>query len=205
MLSPIPDVVFSKLLGGLSPNPDGKSMNVIEALVNRNEGFARKKSFGDLRIMPSKKTMILGCVDPRVDPAEIFDLVPGEAAVIRNVGGRVDPSVLQTMGLLRSVVKARGSDVGLGWHLVVLHHTDCGIIDCHHHAPTLLAKQLGISVAELDGLAIDDPYKAVALDVDSLRANPKLPNGLAVSGIVYDTATGLVKVVVPEMLLQTAS
>ncbi|WP_428376215.1 carbonic anhydrase [Lichenicoccus sp.] len=178
-------------------------MNVIESLTNRNRSFAEGHAFEDLRIMPSKKTMILGCVDPRVDPAEIFDLAPGEAAVIRNVGGRVDPSVLLTMGLLRSVVKARGSDVGLGWHLVVLHHTDCGIIDCHHHAPALLAKQLGISVAELDEAAINNPHAAVALDVAALKANPNLPGGLAVSGIVYDVATGRVEVVVPETLLRS--
>jgi hypothetical protein len=49
------------------------------------------------------KTMIIGCVDPRVDPVDIFGLVPGEAAVIRNVGGRITPATLQTMAMLRIV------------------------------------------------------------------------------------------------------
>ena len=31
------------------------------------------------------KPLIIGCVDPRVDPADIFGLKAGEAAVIRNV------------------------------------------------------------------------------------------------------------------------
>ena len=177
-------------------------MDTLEKLIKGNAEFAEERFSPDLKIMPSRKTMILGCVDPRVDPGEVLGLEPGEAVVIRNVGGRVDPAVFQTMGLLRSVVQARGSDVGLGWHFVVLHHTDCGIIDCAHHAPALLARQLGVPTEELDPAAISDPYAAVKLDVAAMKANPKLPDGLAVSGLVYDVATGRVEVVVPETLLR---
>jgi hypothetical protein len=65
-----------------------------------------------LKIIPSLKTMIIGCVDPRVDPVEIFGLEPGEAAVIRNVGGRITPSTLQTMAMLRVVAKESGGEIG---------------------------------------------------------------------------------------------
>jgi carbonic anhydrase len=41
--------------------------------------------------MPSLKTMIIGCVDPRVDPFDIFGLAPGEAAVIRNLAKTMCP------------------------------------------------------------------------------------------------------------------
>lgn len=60
-------------------------MTVIDTLTQRNEAFADSRFSADLKIMPSMKTMIIGCVDPRVDPADIFGLVPGEVAVIRNV------------------------------------------------------------------------------------------------------------------------
>jgi|ERR1700738_5269563 carbonic anhydrase len=77
-------------------------MNVIDTLIQCNQAFASSKFSADLKIIPSLKTMIIGCVDPRVDPVEIFGLEPGEAAVIRNVGGRVTPSTLQTMRILSS-------------------------------------------------------------------------------------------------------
>ncbi|WP_425343349.1 carbonic anhydrase [Pseudofrankia saprophytica] len=35
--------------------------------------------------------MVVGCVDPRVDPTHVLGLEQGEAAVIRNVGGRITP------------------------------------------------------------------------------------------------------------------
>jgi carbonic anhydrase len=65
-------------------------MNVIDTLTQRNEAFASSRFSAELKIIPSLKTMIIGCVDPRVDPVDIFGLAPGEAAVIRNVGGRIN-------------------------------------------------------------------------------------------------------------------
>jgi len=80
-------------------------MNVIDTLTQRNEAFAHSRFSAELKIMPSLKTMIIGCVDPRVDPFDIFGLAPGEAAVIRNVGGRITPATLQTMAMLRKLVQ----------------------------------------------------------------------------------------------------
>src|SRR6266436_6115525 len=80
-------------------------MTVIETLTQRNEAFASSRFSADLKIMPSMKTTIIGCVDPRVDPVDIFALATGEAAVIRNVGGRITPATLQTMAMLRIVAK----------------------------------------------------------------------------------------------------
>ena len=140
-------------------------------------------------------------IDPRVDPADIFGLVPGEAAVIRNVGGRITPATLQTMAMLRMVAKASGGDIGPGWNLIVLHHNDCGI-NCLAHSPELLAKYFGVSLADLDALAIANPHKAVAVDVAALKANPLLPGGFLVTGLVYDVTTGRIEIVVPTSRLR---
>ena len=175
-------------------------MTVIDTLARRNEAFASSRFSADLKIIPSMKTMIVGCVDPRVDPADIFGLAPGEAVVIRNVGGRITPATLQTMAMLRIVAKASGGDIGLGWNLIVLHHTDCGITRLVR-SPELLAKHFGVTPTELDGLAIADPHKAVAIDVAALKGNPLLPGGFLVTGLVYDVTTGRIEVVVPPALL----
>ena len=39
----------------------------------------------------SPKTLIIGCSDSRVDPAQIFDVDPGEIFVVRNVAALVPP------------------------------------------------------------------------------------------------------------------
>src|SRR5438876_7802575 len=103
------------------------NMSVVDTFIERNREFVHTRFSPDLKIIPSLRTIIIGCVDPRVDPAEILALAPGEAAIIRNVGGRVYPSTLQTMDMLSEVSKASGGFLGAGWNLVLLHHTDCGI------------------------------------------------------------------------------
>lgn len=177
-------------------------MDFLETLASRNAEFAESGFSADLKMMPSRKTMIIGCVDPRVDPMDVLKLAPGETAVIRNVGGRVNPALLETMALLGAVSRAGGQPVGEGWNLVLLQHTDCGINACYHHAPKLLSKHMGIAEDKLDDLAITDPYKAVAIDVEALRANSNLPRGFTVTGLVYDVKTGRIETVVQPVTLR---
>lgn len=177
-------------------------MDFLQTLIQRNAQFAATDFVGDLKIIPSRKTLILGCVDPRVDPMDVLKLAPGEVAIIRNVGGRVNPALFETLAILGTVSKVGGAAVGQGWNLIVLHHTQCGISGCYHHAPELLAKHMSVATNQLAALAIDDPYKAVAIDVAALKANPNLPGGFTVTGLVYDVTTGLIDTVVPASLLR---
>ncbi|WP_027820564.1 carbonic anhydrase [Paraburkholderia bannensis] len=172
-------------------------MDYIDTLMRRNVEFAENGFDPRLRMMPTSKALIIGCVDPRVDPMDLFKLASGEAGIFRNVGGRVNPAVFETLGILRTVAIAAGGDIGPEWNLIVLHHTDCGIKRCYCHEPRLLAKHMGVTLAELDTLEFNDPYKAVALDVAALRANADIVGGYTVSGLVYDVETGNVEMVVP--------
>ena len=178
-------------------------MTFVDEMLERNARFAETRFSPELRMMPSTGTIVLGCVDPRVDPVEVLGLQQGEAAVIRNVGGRVNRPVMETLGLLRVVAKAVVRADGVR-NLVLLHHTDCGILSCYHHAPDLLAKHMGVETTALDGLDVTDPRKSVAHDIAALRADDRLADAVTVSGLVYDVATGRVEVVVPPAPLRTA-
>lgn len=178
-------------------------MDTIETLHSRNEDFAAGHTPG-LAMMPRLRCMIIGCADPRVDPARIFGLEIGDAAMIRNIGGRITPATLQTMAMLRLVAAADpGGPPGAGWHLIVLHHTDCGIKRLTAY-PDLLAEHFGIETSELDSQHITDPWASVKTDVATLKANPFLPAELIVSGLVYDVATGRAEQVVGPELLRSA-
>ena len=100
-------------------------MDIVTELLARNAAFAEDGFNQGLKIIPSKKIMIIGCVDPRVDPMDVLGLEPGEAAIIRNVGGRVNPALFETMEILTTVAKAGGGALGEGWNLIVLQHTQC--------------------------------------------------------------------------------
>lgn len=180
-------------------------MDFLDTLAERNADFAATGFASDLKMLPSMRTIIIGCVDPRVDPADIFELEPGEALVIRNIGGRINMALLETMAILGTVSRAAGKVIGEGWNLIVLHHTDCGIIPCYKHDPELLAKHLNVSVEQLDKMAIADPYAAVHLDVAELKANPNLPAGFTITGLVYTVADGKIETVVAPSRLRDES
>src|SRR5277367_2264564 len=111
------------------------SMSNFDLLLQRNKEFAAQQSAaGTLmpslpRAMPHLKAVIIGCADMRVDPANLLELKPGEAVVLRNIGGRITPRLLEELGLLGRIGEVAGAVPGGGgeFHLVVLHHTDCGI------------------------------------------------------------------------------
>ncbi len=122
-----------------------------------------------LTINPTGNMMVIGCVDPRVDPSHVLGIRHGEAAVIRNVGGRVTPATLRTMTMLRKVGEANPDGKASGpWNLVILHHTDCGMTDL---APfeDLLAEYFEISRGELAAKSVSDPYGSVHVDVGVVR------------------------------------
>lgn len=179
-------------------------MGYFDELLSRSEAFSKERFVAGLKMLPSRKTIIVGCVDPRVDPADVFGIDLGEAVVIRNVGGRITPDTLEIIEILGVVVSSAGQQIGEDWNLVVLHHTNCGIVNCLHHAPDVLARNLGVGISDLDRMAIDDPYQAVALDVAALRANPRFPQGIALSGLVYDVANGQIQTVVAPALAPSA-
>jgi carbonic anhydrase len=177
---------------------------VVSTLTARNADFARHGFDVGASMMPALQTMVIGCVDPRVDPAHVLGLANGDALVIRNVGGRFTPAVLQTMATLRAIAVVEGGAPGPGWNLVVLQHTDCGITRLGGQ-PDLVAGGFGIDPADLPSKAVGDPRAAVAVDVAEIKANPFLPADFIVSGLVYDVRTGLVETVVAPAKLRDSA
>jgi carbonic anhydrase len=177
-------------------------LTTFDTLLERNQDFAVHHFLKDLSMMPTLRTMIIGCVDPRVDPAHVLGLKLGDAIVIRNVGGRVTPATLQIMGMLGGIAQRAGGPP-TGFHLVVLQHTHCGIAHLEGQ-PDMLASYFGIGQEELAAQAVTDPHTAVAVDVAALRATPALPESWLVSGLVYDVTTGQIEVVVPPAPLRHA-
>src|SRR3984885_5945870 len=172
-------------------------MNSLDLMLKRN-----KESATPVPSLPQSlqtlKAVIIGCADMRVDPAHVLGIKPGEAVVMRNIGGRITPGLLEQLGLLGRIGEVAGEIPGGGgeFHIIVLQHTDCGITRLVGD-PAMLAHYFQIQERELKTKAVGDPRAAVIADVASLRAIPALPGQWLLSGLVYDVATGLVEIVVP--------
>ena len=186
-------------------------MNNLDSMLERNKDFAAQQSAaGTLmpslpRAVPNLKATIIGCADMRVDPAHILGIKPGEAIVLRNIGGRITPVLLEELGLLGRAGQVMRAIPGGGgeFHLIVLHHTDCGITRLAGD-PAMLAHYFQIPEEQLKAKAATDPHSAVAADVALLRTIPAFPAAWLVSGLVYDVATGLIEVVVPPAPIRAA-
>jgi carbonic anhydrase len=186
-------------------------MSTLDSILERNKEFAAQQSAAGAlmpslpRAMPNVKALIIGCADMRVDPAHVLGIAPGEAVVIRNIGGRVTPVLLEELGLLGRIGQVAGEAPGGGgaFHLIVLQHTDCGITRLAGD-PAMLAHYFQIEEGKLGAKSILDPHAAVAADVASLKKIPALPGKWLVSGLVYDVATGLVEIVVPPAPIHTS-
>ncbi len=177
-------------------------MTELHELITRNAEFEANGFNADLTINPSGNMMVIGCVDPRVDPAHVLGLRNGEAAIIRNVGGRIRRRPCARWGCwARSVQPTRAHGARGIWNLVILHHTDCGMTDLAPF-PDLLAEYFDIAVAELEAKSVSDPVGSVRVDVDVILAAIHAAAYL-VSGLVYDVDTGLVETVVPPTPLRT--
>ena len=159
----------------------------IDDLLAGNERFVASFDAGDLPIRAGKATLVVSCVDARVDPMAAFDAELGDILVLRNVGGRVTDDILAQLGMLSalmsSVPDAKPPAV------LVMHHTNCGTARfADPELRQMAAQRAGVPVEAVDAIVVEDPRVTVAEDVERLRS--AMPPGARVEGRVYDVTTG---------------
>jgi len=174
------------------------------SLSGRNAAFATTGAWRDMPIpfLPRQHAYVITCIDPRVDPALFFGLELGDAVVSRNVGGRVNSSIIEQVAYLSYLVETKAPD-GPWFEVLVVHHTDCGsgfLADEDFRRG--YAQRTGLNEADLATVPVLEPKKTVHVDVDKLLSAPQLSPWITVSGHVYDLGTGLVSTVVAPTVLQ---
>ncbi len=163
-------------------------MTDTQTLIDRNHDFASSFNQGDLPLLPRLSTLVLTCLDARVDPAHLLGLELGDAVVMRNIGGRVTDEVIEQIAILRALAEFAG---GVALEVAIVHHTDCGASRfANPEVRQRLGQAAGTGEAAIERLAITDPQTSVAEDLDRLRGAPNLPDELVIAGYVYDVTDG---------------
>jgi carbonic anhydrase len=170
-------------------------MSNIEPALARNRAFARGGGHKDAVVFPKLRLFVITCLDPRVDPAQFLGLGQSDAIVVRNVGGRVTPEVIEDIAFISQIAEGALPDGPL-LEVAVIHHTQCGAAaladDEFRHR---YAERIGGDESALRERAVLDPAATVRTDVELLRSAPGVSPRLIVSGHVYDVVTGLVHAV----------
>ncbi len=162
-------------------------------LLARNAAFAASFDEGDLPIPPNVKTIILTCVDARVDPAHFLGLELGDALTMRTVGARVTDAAVDEAVLLYWLVKF-GSQGAIDLGLAVIGHTDCGMRRlADPETATKFAEKVGSDVVA--AYAIGDLAATIRLDIEKITSDLRFPAAMSVSGYIYDVKSGLVRAV----------
>lgn len=164
-------------------------MSVYDEFLEANKDFSQKFSQGNKPMPPRRHVAVVTCMDARLHPEKFLGLDIGDAHVIRNAGGRVSPDAIRSLVISQRLLGTT--------EVVVIHHTDCGMVTFTNEELTQKIKQdLGVDTSGTDFLPFKDLEKSVRDDVQTVRSSPLIPKDFPVSGAIYDVRSGkLIEVV----------
>jgi len=169
----------------------------FDPALERNRAFAAAGGHEGAVVFPNLRLFVITCLDPRTDPAHFLGLGLSDAMVVRNVGGRVNPAVIDDVAFIGQLAEAMLPEGDL-FEVAVIHHTQCGSAALADDAfRGRYAERIGADESLLRERAVLDPRATVAHDVGLLRSAGAVSPRITVSGHVYDVVDGLVRTVVP--------
>ncbi len=176
---------------------DAPGTSNLETALARNRAFAAAGGHEGAVVFPTLRLFVITCLDPRVDPAHFLGLGLSDAMVVRNVGGRVTPEVIDDVAFIGQLAENVLPDGPL-FEVAVIHHNQCGTGALADDAfRRRYAERIGADESTLRERAVLDPAATVTSDVERLRSAPAISQRVTVSGHVYDVVTGLVSTILP--------
>jgi carbonic anhydrase len=97
---------------------DTNEEEMKQLLLSRNKEWMKKKDGSNI-VNDSMKTVVLACVDSRVQVERIFQVKPGEMLVLKNAGNVITEDILRSLLVAIFELKAK--------FLIILGHTRCGM------------------------------------------------------------------------------
>jgi carbonic anhydrase len=163
-----------------------------EDLLQGHTAAGRRRAAADAAgapVRPARRTVIVTCMDARIDVYTLFDLALGDAHVLRNAGGVVTDDTVRSIVI--SQRKLGTTDV------LLVPHTGCGMA-------TFTDDDLVDELAGETGMrppwrprTFRDPAEEVRTGIERLLRNPFLRNGTPVRGFVLDIETYALTEVLP--------
>lgn len=161
-------------------------MGKFDDLLNANRAFAQSFGLKGFDGVAHAGVAVVTCMDSRIDPLGMLGLVPGDAKIFRNPGGRVTEAALEALILGVHLLGVR--------RVLVVPHTRCAVADT---TPETLSRRVaqaaGMDVLDTQFHVVPDQIAGLRADVDLVRSHRLIPAEIVVGGFVYDVDTGLLE------------
>jgi carbonic anhydrase len=172
-------------------------MSETERMLQANAAFAKGFTAGETPMPPARRVAVLTCMDARIHPAAALGLEIGDAHVIRNAGGLASDDAIRSLIISSRLLGTR--------EVVVIHHTDCGMLTFSNaDLRAKLSQEAGTDASDIDFLPFSDLAQSVRDDVHRILDTPHIADSIEVSGHIYDVHTGRIETVVPATSRATA-
>ncbi len=131
-----------------------------------------------LAVPPALQTVVLTCMDSRIDVFALFGLKIGEVHVLRNAGGVVTDDVIRSLTISQRKLGTRD--------ILLVQHAGCGLATfTDDEFSEELAREVGMRPSWRTH-AFRDPAVSVRRDMAQLRHDPFLIPDTRVRGFVLD-------------------
>ncbi len=158
-------------------------MTVVQEFQKANDAYSSSFSKGNLPMPPGRHVAVVTCMDARLDPARFLGLEEGDAHVIRNAGGRSSEDAIRSLAISQQLLGTN--------EVVVIHHTDCGMLTfSNEDLRKKLKQELNANAEHIDFLPFKDLAQSVRDDVATIKNSSFIPKNIDVSGFIYDVRSG---------------
>ena len=159
--------------------------DAFDDLLSANRAYAAEEfTHGGFDGVAHAGVAVVTCMDSRIDPLRMLGLLPGDAKIFRNPGGRVTPQALEALVLGVHLLNVN--------RILVVPHTRCAMATATlDEIRERVAASAGQDASWQSFGVVEDQERALADDVAVVRAHPLIPDTVAVGGFLYDVDTGL--------------
>lgn len=159
-------------------------MTTFSDLLNSNKEFAQNFELAGFDGIAGAGVAMVTCMDSRIDPLGMIGLVPGDAKILRNPGGRVTDQALVALVLSVHLLNVD--------RILVVEHTKCAMgSSTEAELRQQVSDAAGMDASWMSLGVIDDQREMLRADVQRVRSHPLIAPQVSVGGFLYDVDSGL--------------
>lgn len=155
-------------------------------LLEANARYAADFTLSGFDGVAKAGVAVVTCMDSRIDPLGMIGLVPGDAKILRNPGGRVTDQVLVALAIGVSLLNVD--------RVLVIHHTRCAMaMSTEEELHAKIGERTGQDATWMSLGVITDQVQSIRAEVAKVRSHPLVSDAVTVGGFLYDVDTGLLE------------